>query len=130
MGYTYLESTLMSTWEAHFVPQQHLISIYHIFASHLFFYGAQVWTQKVNSVSVTLQYSWKVLPKSYLSLSLKLTTKPFAKKLKILKFVDDNDLSSYIFIYDILNEKFPASYVNTFTRIMILSQPVAPGRQE
>ena len=52
--------------------------------------------------------------------------KPFAKK----TFVDDIDLSSHIFIYDILNKKFPVSYVNTFTRIMMLSQPVAPDRQE
>ena len=38
------------------------------------------------------------------------------KKLNILKFVENIELSNCLFVYDYLNKNLPNSYVDTFTR--------------
>ena len=43
---------------------------------------------------------------------------PLCKKLGILKFVDNIELSNCIFVHDFLNKNLPVSYVDTFTRIV------------
>ena len=101
----------------HFVPQQHLVNIYHaIFASHLM-YGAQVWTPKLTSVSDTVSRIQKSAMRIITFSEFKAHHEPLCKKLKILKFVDNIDLSHCIFVYDFLNKKLSGSYINTFTRI-------------
>ena len=41
---------------------------------------------------------------------------PLCKKLNILKFLDNIELSNCLFVYDYLNKNLPNSYVDTFTR--------------
>ena len=101
----------------HFVPSQHLLNIYHaIFASHLM-YGAQVWTPKLVEVSNTISRIQKSAMRILTFSDFKAHHEPLCKKLGILKFVDNIELSNCIFVHDFLNKNLPVSYVDTFTRI-------------
>ena len=98
----------------HFVPEQHLKNIYHaIFASHLM-YGAQVWTPKLISVKESISQLQKSAMRIITFSEFKAHHEPLCKKLNILKFVDNIELSNCLFVHDYLNKNF--SYVNVFTR--------------
>ena len=101
----------------HYVPQLHLINIYHaIFASHLT-YGAQVWSPKLISVSETVSRLQKSALRIITFSEFKAHHEPLCKQLKILKFVDNLELSNCLFVFDFLNKNLPVSYEDTFTRI-------------
>ena len=101
----------------HYVPSHHLVNIYHaIFASHLM-YGAQVWTPKLVEVSNTVSRIQKSALRIITFSEFKAHHEPLCKKLGILKFVDNIELSNCLFVHDFLNKKLPVSYVDTFTRI-------------
>ena len=101
----------------HYVPQFHLINIYHaIFASHLT-YGAQVWTPKLISVTEKVTRLQKSALRIVTFSEFKAHHEPLCKQLKILKFVDNIELSNCLFVFDFLNKNLPDSYDNTFTRI-------------
>ena len=101
----------------HYVPQLHLINIYHaIFASHLT-YGAQVWSPKLISVTDTVSRLQKSAMRIITFSEFKAHHEPLCKQLKILKFVDNLELSNCLFVFDFLNKNLPDSYEDTFTRI-------------
>ena len=101
----------------HFVPEHHLINIYHaIFSSHLM-YGAQIWTPKLKSVTDTISRLQKSAMRIITFSEFKAHHEPLCKKLNILKFVDNIELSNCLFVHDFLNKNLPNSYVDTFTRI-------------
>jgi hypothetical protein len=101
----------------HYVPKLHLINIYHaIFASHLT-YGAQVWSPKLAAVTDTVSRLQKSAMRIITFSEFKAHHEPLCKQLKILKFVDNIELSNCLFVYDFLNKNLPESYVDTFTRI-------------
>ena len=100
----------------HFVPEQHLKNIYHaIFSSHLM-YGAQVWTPKLISVKKSISRLQKSAMRIITFSEFKAHHEPLCKKLNILKFLDNIELSNCLFVYDYLNKNLPNSYVDTFTR--------------
>ena len=99
------------------MPQFHLINIYHaIFASHLT-YGAQVWTPKLIFLTDKVTRLQKSALRIVTFSEFKAHHEPLCKLLKILKFVDNIELSNCLFVYDFLNKNLPLSYENTFTRI-------------
>ena len=99
----------------HYVPQQHLINIYHaIFASHLM-YGAQIWSPKLVAVRETISRLQKSALRIITFSEFKAHHEPLCKRLSIIKFVDNIELSNCLFEYDFLNNNLPKSYVNIFT---------------
>ena len=101
----------------HYVPQNHLINIYHaIFASHLM-YGAQIWTPKLLSVRDTVSRLQKSALRIITFSEFKTHHEPLCKQLNIIKFTDSIELSNCLFVYDFLNKNLPGSYVDIFTRI-------------
>lgn len=100
----------------HFVPQEHLTNIYHAIFSSLLMYGAQVWTPKLIAVKKTISRLQKSAMRIITFSEFKVHHEPLCKKLDILKFVDNIELSNCLFVYDFLNKNLPNSYVNTFSR--------------
>jgi hypothetical protein len=101
----------------HYVPEHHLINIYHaIFSSHLM-YGAQVWTPKVDAVRKIISRLQKSALRIITFSEFKAHHEQLCKKLYILKFIDNMELSNCLFVYDFFSKNLPESYVDTFTRI-------------
>ena len=101
----------------HYVPQQHLINIYHaIFASHLM-YGAQVWSPKLVAVKKTVSRLQKSALRIITFSEFKAHHEPLCKQLSIVKFIDNIEISNCLFVYDFLNNNLPDSYINIFTRV-------------
>ena len=101
----------------HYVPDLELKNIYHaIFSSHLM-YGAQVWTAKLLSVSDKISRLQKSAMRIMTFSEFRAHSEPLCKKLSILKFSDNIQITNCLFVYDYLNKNLPKSYVNTFTRL-------------
>ena len=101
----------------HYVPDLELKNIYHaIFSSHLM-YGAQVWTAKLLSVSDKISRLQKSVMRIIPFSEFRAHSEPLCKKLSILKFSDNIQITNCLFVYDYLNKNLPKSYVNTFTRL-------------
>ena len=104
--------------------EQHLKNICHvIFSSHLI-YVAQVWTPKLLSVKKSISRLQKKATRIITFSEFKAHHEPLCKKLNILKFVDNIELSNCLFVYDYLNKNLPKSYVDTFTRFDELNTTV------
>ena len=101
----------------HYVPQQHLINVYHaIFASHLM-YGAQVWSPKLVAVKKTVSRLQKSALRIITFSEFKAHHEPLCKQLSIVKFIDNIEISNCLFVHDFLNNNLPDSYINIFTRV-------------
>ena len=80
-------------------------------------YGAQIWSPKLVAVRETISRLQKSALRIITFSEFKAHHEPLCKRLSIIKFVDNIELSNCLFVYDFLNSNLPKSYVNIFTRL-------------
>ena len=100
----------------HYVPLNYLRSIYYSIFSSLLIYGAQIWSQNLDSVAKVSVLQKKAVRIMTFS-DFRAHSLPIFKDLKILRFHDHVTLLNCLFVYDYLKGDLPKGFDNTFKRI-------------
>ena len=100
-----------------YVPLNELRSIYYAIFSSILFYGAQIWSQNLASVSHKVSILQKKAVRIMTFSDFTAHSLPLFGKLKILTFNDNITLLNCLFVYDYIKGNLPKSFDNIFERI-------------